>query len=203
MERVAAYIDGYNLYFGLRSRGWKRYYWLNVQMMAGHLLKPAQSLVLTRYFTTIVKQPHDKRQRQAAYLEALQTLPDLTMHYGHYLASPVRCRNCGYTYDVQHEKMTDVNIAVEMMSDAYQDGFDVAFLVSADSDLVGPVKAIHHLFPKKRVISVFPPDRWSSALKGVAAGSLRIERAILARSQFPEEVTKPDGFTLRRPEEWR
>jgi len=99
--------------------------------------------------------------------------------------------------------MTDVNIAVEMMSDAYQDRFDVALLVSADSDLVGPVKAIHHLFPRKRVVSVFPSGRWSSALKSAAAGSLQIERDILAKSQFPEEVCKPNGYILRRPAEWR
>jgi hypothetical protein len=83
MERVVAYIDGYNLYFGLRSSGWKRFYWLNVKAMVGHLLRPAQSLVLTRYFTSVVKQPEDKRQRQKVFLEALQTLPDLTIHYGH------------------------------------------------------------------------------------------------------------------------
>ena len=28
MNRVIAYIDGYNLYHGLREQGWKRFYWL-------------------------------------------------------------------------------------------------------------------------------------------------------------------------------
>jgi hypothetical protein len=203
MERVVAYIDGYNLYYGLRSSGWRRYYWLNPQTMAGQLLRPDQALVLTRYFTTIVKQPDDQRRRQALFLEALGTLPDISFHYGHYLSSPVTCRNCGHTVDVPHEKMTDVNIAVEMMSDAYRDSFDVALLVTADSDLVGPVKAIHHLFPDKRVLPVFPPNRWSSALKTAAGGSLHITRSILAKSQMPDEVTKPDGYVLRRPALWR
>jgi uncharacterized LabA/DUF88 family protein len=99
--------------------------------------------------------------------------------------------------------MTDVNIAVEMMSDAYQDGFDVALLVSADSDLVGPVKAIQKLFSQKRVVPVFPPNRWSSALNTTASGSLQIERDMLAKSQFPDEVTKSDGYVLHRPAEWR
>jgi len=27
MERVIAYIDGFNLYFGFKSAGCKRYYW--------------------------------------------------------------------------------------------------------------------------------------------------------------------------------
>ncbi len=45
MERVIAYVDGYNLYYGLREKGWKRFYWLNIQALVGHLLKPDQELV--------------------------------------------------------------------------------------------------------------------------------------------------------------
>ncbi len=29
MDRVIVYIDGFNLYFGLKSKGWRRYFWLN------------------------------------------------------------------------------------------------------------------------------------------------------------------------------
>ena len=146
MERVIAYVDGYNLYYGLREKGWKRFYWLNIKAMVGHFLRPGQKLVATKYFTTIVNYPEAKRRRQSSFLEALQTLSDFQIYYGHFLADSVSCRECGHTYRTYHEKMTDVNISVEMMSDAFQDQFDVAFLVSADSDLVGPVKAVQRLF---------------------------------------------------------
>ena len=43
MKQAIAYIDGFNLYFGLRSKGWKRFYWLNLQKVAQHLLKPDQT----------------------------------------------------------------------------------------------------------------------------------------------------------------
>ena len=33
-QRVITYIDGFNLYFGLKSAGWNRFYWLNLQTMA-------------------------------------------------------------------------------------------------------------------------------------------------------------------------
>ena len=33
MERVNAYIDGFNLYFGLKSKGWRRYYWLDLRAL--------------------------------------------------------------------------------------------------------------------------------------------------------------------------
>jgi len=38
--RVIAYIDGFNLYFGLKSKGWKRYYWLDLSELCLRLLKP-------------------------------------------------------------------------------------------------------------------------------------------------------------------
>ncbi len=202
MDRVVAYIDGYNLYFGLREKGWKRFYWLNLQKLAEQFLKPHQKLLETKYFTTIVKYPDDKRLRQQAFLEALQTLPNFSFFYGHFLADPVTCRQCGHTYTTHHEKMTDVNISVELMKDAFQDRFDVAFLVSADSDLVSPVRTVRQLFPKKKVISIFPPGRFSSALKKVSTGVLHIGHVELSKSLFPEQVIK-DGVLLERPASWR
>jgi uncharacterized LabA/DUF88 family protein len=203
MKRIIAYIDGFNLYYGLRAKGWKRFYWLNLRRVALRLLKPDQTLVATKYFTTIVTSPADKNRRQATYLEALATLPDFHIYYGHYLADTVICRNCGHTYTTHHEKMTDVNIAIELLSDAFEDRFDVALLISADSDLVGPVQRVRHLFPQKQVVAVFPPARYSNALKAVVAARLHLDRVILAKSMFPDEIAKPDGFVLRRPAEWR
>jgi len=137
------------------------------------------------------------------FLDALQTLSHFSVFYGHWLSNPVTCRKCGHTYESYHEKMTDVNIAVELMSDAFQDHLDVALLVSADSDLVGPVKAIRQFFPSKRVIIAFPPARHSAALKAVAHGYISIGRNVLAKSVFPDRVVKPDGFVLKRPAQWR
>jgi uncharacterized LabA/DUF88 family protein len=203
MQRVITYIDGFNLYFGLREKDWKWFYWLNIQAMSANLLKPHQSLVLTRYFTTIVHRPESKRRRQAVYLEALETLSDLTIDYGHFLADTMTCSRCGHTYDTYHEKMTDVNIAINMMTDAHQDRFDTALLVSADSDLVGPVKSVRALFPAKRVIVAFPPGRSSKALMAVASGYTHIGPDTLSKSVFPDEVVKADGYILRRPPRWR
>ena len=80
MERVVVYIDGFNLYYGLRSRGWRRYYWLDLRRLSENLLRPRQVLAAIRYFTArILPEPddRDKPVRQSMYLEALATLPDL------------------------------------------------------------------------------------------------------------------------------
>jgi uncharacterized LabA/DUF88 family protein len=201
-QRVITYIDGFNLYFGLRSAGWKRFYWLNLQALAQNLLAPGQDLVFTKYFTSRVSYPADKERRQSTFLEALETLSDFRTYYGHYQTNPQRCRQCGHRVWIPSEKMTDVNIAVEMMSDAYQDLCDVSILISADSDLSAPVRAIKELFPEKRVVVAFPPQRHSAQLQRLAHAYLQIGRASLARSLFAENVQKADGFILTRPSEW-
>lgn len=203
MKRVIAYIDGFNLYYGLRSKGWRWFYWLNVQEMARRILKPDQMLIITKYFTSIVNHPPDKHRRQAVYLEALSTLEGLEVYYGHYLSDMVTCRRCGHTHQTYHEKMTDVNIAVELMADAFQDRFDVALLVSADSDLVAPIQTVQRLFDQKRIVVAFPPGRSSNALKQAAYAYTFVGRNVLSRSVFPDQVTKPDGFVLQRPATWR
>ena len=47
-------------------------------------------------------------------------LPDFDIHFGHFLGETMTCRHCGHTYLTHHEKMTDVNIAVELMLDVFQ-----------------------------------------------------------------------------------
>jgi uncharacterized LabA/DUF88 family protein len=99
--------------------------------------------------------------------------------------------------------MTDVNIAVELLSDAFTDSFDVALLVSADSDLVAPIKKVRSLFPTKRILTCFPPGRYSTDLKDATGISIKIGRAIFSRNQFPDKLQKADGYTLTRPDRWR
>jgi len=203
MERVIAYIDGFNLYYGLKSSGWRRYYWLNLQRLVQNLLKPNQRLVSTKYFTSRISDPLDKQKRQAIYIEALETLTDFKIFYGKYQLNPRVCRNCNFQDFVPNEKMTDVNIAVELLTDVFQNQFDMALVISADSDLVAPVSAAQRLFTGKRVVLAFPPNRSSIHLRSIASGCMTISRRQIAKSQFPPEVRKPDGFVLKRPESWQ
>lgn len=203
MERVFAYIDGYNLYHGLKAKGWRWAYWLNIQALMQNFLKPGQSLTKTKYFTTVVATPADKRARQAVFLEALQTLPDFEIYYGKFLWDVVTCRQCGHRYTDYHEKMTDVNIATELLVDSFTDQYDVALLLSADSDLVGPLKAVQRLFHEKQVIVLFPPERSSKELMKYAHGFQYVSRSKLNKSLFPDTVVKPNGYELKRPPHWR
>ena len=115
MERIIVYIDGFNLYFGLRTKGWMRYYWLNLGKLSHNLLKSDQKLLSTKYFTSRISGPADKVKRQGIFIEALETLKNFHIFYGHYLTNTIECRKCGDIFPKPNEKMTDVNIAVEMV----------------------------------------------------------------------------------------
>lgn len=204
--RTIVYIDGFNLYYGIRERNWRRFLWLDLNKMCRSLLKPDQELTEVKYFTARVASTswdRNKSKRQGSFLEALRTLPNLSIFYGHYLSKEMTCKKCGNKWVTHEEKMTDVNIATELLRDAFEDKFDVALLVSGDSDLSRPVQTITTLYAGKRVVVAFPPARDSAELRRVAPAHFRIGRKKLADSQFPNEVPKPDGYVLRRPQEWQ
>lgn len=214
-ERVIAYIDGFNLYFGMRAGRYRRYYWLDVQRLAANLLQPSQKLVFVKYFTARIsgamagdpagraKHLNAKRKRQSDFLEALDTLSNFARYEGHFLGKAVECRACGALRRTHEEKMTDVQIATEMLTDAFEDRFDTALLVSADSDLVPPTRAVQRMFAGKRIVVAFPPSRSSVELKRAASAAFTIGRRRLAQSQFPDQIKKRDGYILRRPSHWR
>ena len=205
MPRLTAYVDGFNLYYGLRSKGWRSYYWLNIHRLVENLLKPDQRLVAVHYFTAHIaakRGNHDKRRRQQTFLEALATLPDVRLHYGRYLVKSRHCSQCGTTWETFEEKMTDVNIAVELLGDAQDDAFDTAIVVSGDSDLTRPVQAVRARYPDKRVVVAFPPNRTSVQLREAATAAFVIGRKTLKDSQLPDRIVKNDGHVLTRPREW-
>ncbi len=99
--------------------------------------------------------------------------------------------------------MTDVNIATEMLTDAFEDKFDTAILISADSDLVPPIRTIKRIYPGKRIVVFFPPKKFSSHIKNSADIQLGIGRDSLVKSQFPDRIRKSDGVIFEKPFQWR
>ena len=73
MTRVVAYVDGFNLYHGLKAGYGRRYHWLDLQALVRDLLRPGQELLEVQYFTARVRDNPDAELRQALYLEALMS----------------------------------------------------------------------------------------------------------------------------------
>ncbi|MEI6310368.1 MAG: NYN domain-containing protein [bacterium] len=166
------------------------------------LLSAGFTLVMTKYFTTYVEGPPDKKKRQSTFIEALRTLSDFEFFFGHYPTNPFYCHHYGYQEMIPKEKRTDVNIAVEMLTDAHRDQFDVVLLISGDSDLEPAVSKVRNEFPEKHVLVAFPPNRVSKNLQIAASEVCQIRGSILDQSMFPDSVATQTSYVLSRPEQW-
>lgn len=200
-NRVIVYIDGFNLYFGMQDAGIENSKWLNIKSLIESYLTHNQELIEIKYFTSRITNQPGKQKRQTTYLEALET-SGVTIIYGLYKAREIECKNCGHNWSISNEKMTDVNIATHLLLDAFEDKYDTAILISGDSDLVPPVKAIHKHFNKKTVSVFFPPNRHNVTVAGAAKGWQIIGKKKIKDHQFSLNITKKDGYILTKPESW-
>ncbi len=203
MERVITCIDGFNLYFGMKSQFGDKFLWLNVEQLSQELLKADQDLISTKYFTSMVTNQPDKEKRQRIYLEALQEVTKCNLYYGRYQSNVIECKGCRLMWPSPKEKMTDVNIATQMLVDAFTDKFDTAILISGDSDLVPPIQIIKSHFKNKRIGIFFPPKRHSIQLQSIVDFSGYIGKKTLLSSQMRTAITKADGYTINKPESWK
>jgi uncharacterized LabA/DUF88 family protein len=200
-KRIIVYVDGFNLYFGMVEAGIENSKWLNIKSLIESFLTQNQELIEIKYFTSRITHHPSKQKRQATYLEALETT-GVNLIYGLYKAKEIECHNCGHNWAISNEKMTDVNIATHLLLDAFNDKFDTAILISGDSDLVPPIKAVHSQFHTKAVSVFFPPERHNITVAGAAKGSQIIGKKKIKDNQFPLTVTKKDGYVLIKPENW-
>jgi hypothetical protein len=141
MAIVNVYIDGFNLYYGALKR--TPYKWLDLGRLAQTLL-PTDTIQDLHYFTARVSSraynptsAHD----QGLYIRALKTIPNLQIKYGHFLTHSVPMYLTNVTpaqkvwVDKTEEKGSDVNLASHLLRDAYSKRFEVAVLITNDSDL--------------------------------------------------------------------
>ncbi|MGB6165858.1 MAG: NYN domain-containing protein [Pseudonocardiaceae bacterium] len=203
MVRVAVYVDGFNLYFGLKAKYGRKYLWLDLQALATSLLRPGQTLEQITYFTARVRNDPEGQRRQSDYLDALASYSSrVTVVDGRFQEKPRRCRDCGAAWTVYEEKETDVNIAAALIEDAVLDRYDTALLISADSDLCPAIVTMKRLCPEKKIIAAFPPKRHSADLKRAVDGYLSLGDDKVRQAQLPTEVVNCAGITLRRPKHW-
>jgi uncharacterized LabA/DUF88 family protein len=207
--KTFVYVDGFNLYYGA-VKG-TPYKWLDISRLC-QLLLPRNQIIKIKYFTALVTaRPGDPAQpnRQQLYLRALRTIPNLEVTLGHFLAHtvsmPLALPQAGAprfaTVIKTEEKGSDVNIAAHMVNDCHRGLFEVAVLVSNDSDLVEPLKIVRHElgFPVG-ILNPFPAKA-SHELRRHATFMKPIRPGALGASQFPPFLTDNAG-TFHKPAAW-
>ncbi len=219
--RANIYIDGFNLYHGCfddhRSRPhWRHYRWLDLDALSQKLCQRG-SVNRIRYFTALVD-PYpsnpDNRARQLTYLRALGTIPHLAIHRGRFATNekerPLAIPNAPRPTPVvplqmvpiieREEKGSDVNLASYLLLDAFKQEYNLAVVVSNDSDLAEPIRLVRSEFGLK-VRIVNPRKFLAYDLRGIADFYSNIKFGMLQQSQFPPTMTDAIG-TFRKPARW-
>lgn len=218
--RTNVYIDGFNLFHGCLKDGANR--WLDLHAFCRRSL-PGDNIHRIRYFTAVITERPghpNATQHQLTYLRALATIPCLTIDYGHFLTSRTRMKAVRpvagqATVEVwkTEEKGSDVNLATRMLCDAFDRDFEVAVIVSNDSDLIPPIRVIRQRFGLE--VGVLNPqigfpdpltDRYrkpttSYALKQEVTFYRPVRPNALAASHFPSRLRDRTGV-ITRPAGW-
>ncbi len=99
------------------------------------------------------------------------------------------------------EKGSDVNLATHLLMDAFDDLFDVAVVISNDSDLKEPITQVRDRFGKKIVLLGPKGVRLSGALRPLAHFIRQFGPNALAAAQFPQQMTDAVG-QFQKPASW-
>lgn len=203
-QKVIFYIDGFNFYFGLKSKKWKKYYWLDMVKFCESFLKPHQELVQVNYFSAIQKN-NSKADRQDKFFVANKLNPKFKLHLGKYLQKNFTCKSCKSSFPLYEEKETDVRIAVEMIKDAVKNNCDISILISADSDLIPPIEFMRELKSSHKIWTYFPPKRFSYDLKNLTDRFVLLDRHQdrFEKSILNEKIKLESGYILEKPKHWK
>ncbi|MFV0457890.1 MAG: NYN domain-containing protein [Actinomycetales bacterium] len=160
MSSLIVYVDGFNLYHGLKDQFGRRMLWPDLVAFSNRL-RPLRSLLQVRYVTAPVLDVPPAASRQGRYQHALPAqnpgLVDIVR--GRHQKKPMSCRRCGAGWTHYEEKEADVNIATSLVADAARRQSDSALIISADSDLTPAVKAARGLNPTLFIAAAALPKR--------------------------------------------
>jgi hypothetical protein len=226
LPKANVYVDGFNLYAGAlyKTKGCKR---LDIRLLSEQLF-PDLEIQTIKYFTAeISADPSDPGAsgRQRAYWRALQTDPDLVIIKGKFfsnnkrkpLANPLPRGNCTEpdcpkcdqhaTVRIIEEKMSDVNLATHLLKDGFLNLYDLAIVITNDTDLCEPIRVVRDTIGKEIIIvrPVSRPGRVPSfGLQEVATKLKYITKsrlAIVSRCQYPNNMTDSKG-AFYKPLSW-
>ncbi|MDX2201713.1 MAG: NYN domain-containing protein [Hyphomicrobiaceae bacterium] len=203
MVNVCCYIDGFNIYHAIddasraRRGALNHLKWVNLRALMAQFTDPnVHQIVRVKFFTAYPTWKPDSEARHREYVKALN-------HYGveeilgQFKPKDAYCKICRSTYKAREEKESDVNIAMHLVSDAHENLFDQAFLVTNDSDLLGPVRLVREKFPNKRIKIISPPFRrhskelWAAATHRATVGQNHLEASLM-----PASVQDANGVNI-------
>lgn len=228
--KAYVYVDGFNLFYGCLKK--TDYKWLNINKLIGLYFSKYDIKKIKYFsaVTKARKDDLSKPVRQLAYFRALETLPNLEIITGTFLENevlmfvPEKSKKIGrqkanveltetqtklpllgknyLIVNKSEEKGSDVNLATHLMMDAYERKFDVAIVISNDSDLAEPIKIVNNM-PNLTVRLLNPQKKTNIKLQEAVDGNIKMIRQwALKNSQFLDDLKDVKG-DFHKPEDWK
>lgn len=171
-EKVSVYyIDGSNLYHSLRDTAKRTD--LDFGKFAAKLVGDRR-LVRIYYYNAPLDQTKEpgRYKEQQRFFQALRSVDYLEVRLGRLIY------RSGWPGVPPYEKGIDIKIATDMLVHGHSDNYDVALLVSGDTDFADALQAVkdlgHHV-----EVALFDPG-WSQRLREVADRVIRIDLSFLS-----------------------
>jgi len=134
MDRVSIFVDGSNLYHGLKGEFGRTD--LDFNLFIQQLVN-GRRLIRTYYYNASIpaSQNAEQASNQQRFFDRLRRIPYLDIRLG-------RLEPRDNTFV---EKGVDIRIAVDMLSMAFHNAYGTAVLVSSDGDFVKVMEAVRDL----------------------------------------------------------
>lgn len=209
MAKVQCFIDGYNLYHAIDELKIPKLHWVNLwDLMKSYLPSNAE---LTHVYLFTAKPTHlnmPVQDRHSQFINA-QKAYGVTVVEGQFKKKNLKCKSrkpgaCKHSFVGHEEKESDVNLAVQFVNDAHEDHFDIALIVTADSDLVPPMKFVKERFHEKEIWLISPPkkDIRSQELKENSSRHITITSKQIRKKLMNERVIVDHQVVASRPQVW-
>lgn len=216
--RVWFFIDGFNFYHSvqdaLKAKPGTQMMWLDIRKMCvGHLhmISPDAQLAGIDYFTAIPyflnsnpdadPASREKVRRHILYVDANKA-NGINVHLGEIDKNGKRVIECDGSYKYEwREKGTDVLLACKTLERAKDDLYDVAVIVSGDTDYLPLIKILPKMFNKQLGFAL-PFKRETKGIKKQASFSFCLTPDTYSSFQLSPTVILPSGRRLHCPTEW-
>jgi hypothetical protein len=232
--RTIVYVDGFNLYYAIRNTPsrWLNLVALSDLLLPNDDI--LQVKYFTAPVKSQPDDPNARQRQEIYLRALRTMEPKLSIYQGRFLRNKnrlpltwkpenrwqrwalsravrderIREKPIGMTPTLKvwktEEKGSDVNLASHLLIDGFQDGYDLAVVVSNDGDLEFPIRYVREEIGKPvAILDGHPHRNHNLAPTTMPPGSFykRIRKGPLAACQFPVEMTDGAG-TFHRPPEW-
>ncbi len=220
--RAMAFVDGFNLFHALKKCD-VRDRWCNIRKLINNKIED-ESIILDKiwWFTAYYTKNYQAVKRHKIYAKALNSEKIQTFLGEYNEVTKIFNKNSHkiisvipedliknrasipnrIEYITEEEKKTDVNIAVKIIEGAFLDLYDIAYVISGDSDLYTAVNIAKQNFKDKKFINVLPPFSKGRSMGNVCHEQITLGTRDVKEARFPDRIEFSSGEIIEIPEKY-